>query len=99
VGHLVVAGLRSRETGMGAIDLWPSPGHRDRREQDAGAFKGFSIRENQKFRIQTQIRNFPNHANLGVPEGNLNSGNYGRITSLNGSTTAGIVVVGARFIF
>jgi hypothetical protein len=66
---------------------------------DAGAFKDFAIRESLKFRIQTQIRNFPNHANLGVPEGNLNSGNYGRITSLNGSTTARIVVVGARFIF
>ena len=66
---------------------------------DAGAFKDFTIRESLKFRIQTQIRNFPNHANLGVPEGNLNSANYGRITSLNGSTTARIVVVGARFIF
>ena len=66
---------------------------------DAGAFKDFAIRESLKFRIQTQIRNFPNHANLGVPEGNLNSANYGRITSLNGSTTARIVVVGARFTF
>ena len=66
---------------------------------DAGAFKDFTIRESLKFRIQTQIRNFPNHANLGVPEGNLNSANYGKITSLNSSTTARIVVVGARFIF
>jgi len=66
---------------------------------DAAAFKDFTIRESLKFRIQTQIRNFPNHANLGVPEGNLNSANYGRITSLNGSTTARIVVVGARFTF
>jgi hypothetical protein len=48
---------------------------------------------------RSQIHNFPNHADLGVPEGNLASGNYGRITSLNGSTTAQIVVVGARFIF
>jgi len=66
---------------------------------DAGAFKDFAIRESLKFRIQTQIRNFPNHPNLGPPESNLSSGNYGRITSLNGSTTARIVVVGARFIF
>ncbi len=66
---------------------------------DAGAFKDFAIRESLKFRIQTQIRNFPNHPNLGPPDGNLSSGNYGRITSLNGSTTARIVVVGARFIF
>ena len=66
---------------------------------DVGAFKDFAIRERLKFRIQTQIRNFPNHPNLGVPETNLVSGNYGRITSLNGSTTARVVVVGARFIF
>jgi len=66
---------------------------------DAGAFKDFAIREWLKFRIQTQIRNFPNHPNLGVPETNLVSGNYGRITSLNVGTTARVVVVGARFIF
>jgi len=66
---------------------------------DAGAFKDFSIRESLTLRIQTQIRNFPNHPNFGSPETNLVSPNYGRITSLNGSTTARVVVVGARFIF
>ena len=66
---------------------------------DAAAFKDFKIRESLTFRIQTQIRNFPNHPNFGQPEGNLNSGNYGRITSLNGSTGARVVLVGARFTF
>jgi len=66
---------------------------------DVGAFKEFALSERLRLRVQTQIRNFPNHPNLGVPETNLVSGNYGRITSLNGGTTARIVVVGARLIF
>ena len=66
---------------------------------DVGAFKEFAIRESLRLRVQTQIRNFPNHPNLGAPEGNLNSANYGRITTLNAGATARVVVVGARLIF
>src|SRR5262249_28397779 len=46
---------------------------------DVGAFKDFSIREGLKFRLQTQVRNFPNHPNFAPPETNLSSGNYGKI--------------------
>jgi hypothetical protein len=66
---------------------------------DVGAFKDFAIMESLRLRIQTQVRNFPNHPNLGAPDTNLNSGNYGRITTLNSNTAARVVVVGARFIF
>jgi hypothetical protein len=66
---------------------------------DVGAFKEFAIRESLRLRFQTQIRNFPNHPNFGAPEGNLNSANFGRITTLNAGATARVVVVGARLIF
>jgi hypothetical protein len=38
---------------------------------DFGAFKEFNIREGMKLRIQTQIKNLPNHPNLGNPDTNL----------------------------
>lgn len=66
---------------------------------DFGAFKEFNIREGWKMRFQTQIKNLPNHPNLGNPETNLSSGNYGKIRSLNPNFGLREVLFGARLTF
>jgi hypothetical protein len=66
---------------------------------DFGAFKEFNIREGMKLRFQTQIKNLPNHPNLGNPETNLTSGNYGKIRSLNPNFGLREVLLGARLTF
>jgi hypothetical protein len=60
-----------------------------------------------RLRAQIQAQNVTNHPNLGLPDTNLTSPNYGRITSLAASgTTSGssvlgsrVVVIGARLMF
>jgi hypothetical protein len=52
-----------------------------------------------KLRLQTQIKNLPNHPNLGNPDTNLSSGNYGRIRSLNPNFGLREVLLGARLTF
>jgi carboxypeptidase family protein/TonB-dependent receptor-like protein len=66
---------------------------------DFAAFKEFSIRENMKLRLQTQVKNLPNHPNLGNPDTNLSSGNYGKIRSLNPNFGLREVLLGARLTF
>jgi hypothetical protein len=70
---------------------------------DMGLFKDFKIRGDAVLRIQIQAQNVTNHPNLGIPQTDLSSPNYGRITTLAGADggplRARIVVVGARLTF
>jgi Carboxypeptidase regulatory-like domain len=66
---------------------------------DFGAFKDFSIREGLKLRLQTQIKNLPNHTNLFNPEGNLSSSNYGKIRALQPNALPRTVLLGLRLLF
>jgi hypothetical protein len=66
---------------------------------DFGAFKEFNIREGIKLRLQTQVKNLPNHPNLGNPETSLSSGNYGKIRSLNPNFGLREVLLGAWLTF
>ena len=70
---------------------------------DMGLFKDFRIHGDTTLRIQVQAQNVTNHPNLGIPETDLSSPNYGRITSLAGGDgsplRSRIVVLGARLTF
>jgi hypothetical protein len=74
---------------------------------DMGLFKDFTLGRGMRLRAQIQAQNVTNHPNLGLPDTNLTSPNYGRITSLAASgTTSGssvlgsrVVVIGARLMF
>jgi hypothetical protein len=66
---------------------------------DAGLFKDFVLTERWRFRLQSQVRNLPNHPNFGNPDMNLTSGNYNKIRSLLGNASTRVIVVGARIIF
>ncbi len=50
--------------------------------QDAALMKVFSITERFKFQLRVDSTNFLNHANLGLPNADIQSGNTGQITSL-----------------
>ena len=65
----------------------------------AGMFKDFAVTERWRVRLQSQVRNLPNHPNFANPDLNITSGNYNRIRSLNTNSSARVVVVGARIIF
>ncbi|PYQ07451.1 MAG: hypothetical protein DMF82_03790 [Acidobacteria bacterium] len=72
---------------------------------DMGLFKDFRISGSAALRVQVQAQNVTNHPNLGIPETDLSSPNYGRITTLVGPTSgpnplgSRIVVLGARLTF
>jgi Carboxypeptidase regulatory-like domain/TonB dependent receptor len=67
---------------------------------DMGLFKDFALGRSVRLRAQIQAQNVTNHPNLGVPETNLTSPNYGRITSLASSVLGSrVVVIGARLMF
>src|SRR5207245_11642780 len=67
---------------------------------DMGLFKDFQLHGDTTLRVQVQAQNVTNHPNLGIPETDLSSPNYGRITRLAGGDgsplRSRIVVVGAR---
>jgi len=48
---------------------------------DFVAYKDFTIRENMKFQFRGEFFNLPNHARFGVPNSNVQSGAFGRITT------------------
>jgi hypothetical protein len=70
---------------------------------DMGLFKDFKIHGDTTLRVQVQAQNVTNHPNLGVPNTDLSSPNYGRITTLAGragdALGSRIVVLGARLTF
>jgi hypothetical protein len=67
---------------------------------DLGLFKEFRISGDVALKVQVQAQNVTNHPNLGVPNTDLSSPNYGRITTLQpGILGSRIVVVGARLQF
>ncbi len=50
--------------------------------QDASLMKVFSLTERFKFQLRVDSTNFLNHANLGQPNADVQSGNVGQITGL-----------------
>ena len=67
---------------------------------DLGLFKDFRLRGDLALRIHVLAQNVTNHPNLGIPDTNLSSPNYGRITTLlPGALGSRVVVVGARLTF
>jgi hypothetical protein len=51
---------------------------------DLGLFKTFPIWENVKIQLRAEFLNLFNHANFGNPNGDINSANFGYITSTVG---------------
>jgi hypothetical protein len=47
--------------------------------------KRFPISESKTFQLRADFFNLLNHPNFGLPTGNLNSGQFGTITSMNGN--------------
>jgi hypothetical protein len=66
---------------------------------DAGLFKDFAVTERWRLRLQSQVRNLPNHPNFANPDLNITSGTYNRIRALAGNASTRVIVVGARIIF
>jgi hypothetical protein len=66
---------------------------------DAGLFKEFTLTERWRVRLQSQVRNVPNHPNFANPDMNLSSGNFNRIRALLGNAPTRVIVVGARILF
>ncbi len=66
---------------------------------DAGLFKDFAVTERWRLRLQTQVRNLPNHPNFANPEMNLTSSNYNKIRSLLGNASTRVIVAGVRIVF
>jgi hypothetical protein len=66
---------------------------------DAGLFKEFTLTERWRVRLQSQVRNVPNHPNFANPDMNLSSGNFNKIRALLGNAGARVIVVGARILF
>lgn len=48
---------------------------------DLGIFKQFLVREGHRLQFRAEFFNLPNHANLGLPNNNLQSPQFGQITS------------------
>ncbi|HEY7512709.1 MAG TPA: hypothetical protein VIG50_20785, partial [Vicinamibacteria bacterium] len=67
---------------------------------DLGLFKEFKLSSEVGLKLSVQAQNVTNHPNYGLPETNLTSPNYGRITTLQpGVLGSRIVVIGARLQF
>jgi hypothetical protein len=67
---------------------------------DLGLLKDFTLRGDVVLRLEVQAQNVANHPNFGIPDTNLSSPNYGRITTLlPGALGSRVVVVGARLTF
>jgi hypothetical protein len=66
---------------------------------DAGVFKDFAVTERWRVRLQSQVRNLPNHPNFANPDLNITSSNYNKIRALVGNASTRVIVVGARIIF
>ena len=51
---------------------------------DLALFKNFTLAGAHKMQFRVEIFNFPNHPNLGGPNGDITSPNFGRITTKSG---------------
>ena len=58
------------------------PGYTD---VDFSLFRNFTIREHLGFQFRAESFNFLNHPNFSNPDGTLEDGNFGKITSSNGA--------------
>jgi hypothetical protein len=66
---------------------------------DAVLFKDFAVTERWRLRLQSQVRNLPNHPNFANPDLNVTSGSYNKILALAGNASTRVIVIGARIIF
>jgi hypothetical protein len=66
---------------------------------DFAAMKDFRLGQEMRFGVNVFVTNLFNHANWGKPETNVNSTNYGRISSLNTDFPLRRVVLGGRLTF
>jgi len=66
---------------------------------DAALFKDFAFTERWRVRLQSQVRNLPNHPNFANPDMNLSSSNYNKIRALAANANTRVIVVGARITF
>ena len=59
--------------------------------------KNFPVAENKTFQLRADFFNLLNHPNFGLPTGNMNSGQFGTITSMNGNSR--LMQLALRFDF
>ena len=63
---------------------------------DLGIFKNFPIKEGQRMQFRLETFNSLNHANLGGPDANFSSANFGKILSTTGPR---VVELGLKYVF
>jgi hypothetical protein len=63
---------------------------------DVSFGKNFIVKERYRFQIRTDLFNSLNHTNYGNPDVNIESANFGRITSTAGARE---IQLNARFVF
>ena len=63
---------------------------------DMGLTRKFQIRENQTLEFRAEVFNLPNHVNLGNPEIDFSSANFGRILS---ASDPRIMQMAMKFVF
>lgn len=66
---------------------------------DFAAMKDFRLTSEMRFTVNVFVTNLFNHANWGRPDTNVESANYGKITSLNPDFPLRRVVLGGRLTF
>ncbi len=59
--------------------------------------KNFPVAENKTFQLRADFFNLFNHPNFGLPTANMNSGQFGTITSMNGNSR--LMQLALRFDF
>lgn len=64
---------------------------------DIAVFKNFGLGDRRKLQLRAEIFNFPNHPNLGGPNGDITNPNFGRIVTKDNSRRD--IQLAARFLF
>jgi hypothetical protein len=66
---------------------------------DFSVQKDTRITEGKTFQMRIEFYNLFNHTNFANPSGNINSGNFGRITAIRSFTNSRLIQLGAKFVF
>jgi hypothetical protein len=66
---------------------------------DFSVQKDTRITEGKTFQMRIEFYNIFNHTNFALPSGNVNSGNFGRITAIRNFTNSRLIQLGAKFVF
>ena len=69
------------------------------RQLDVAVYKNITVTEGSRLQIRFEFFNLPNTPLLGDPNGNRNSGAYGKITSTVRGSNSRIIQIGAKFSF